>query len=90
MGEEGAGIWVLDVSTHTTQPQCLMPISEPVEADIEGLALFKVDNVQYLIASSQGNNAYAVYRTSQTETPELEYIGLIQINSLITIFATNL
>lgn len=81
LGEEGAGIWALDVSTHTAQPEFLVPISAPVEADIEGLALFKVDNVQYLIASSQGNNAYAVYRTSQTETPKLEYIGLIQIEA---------
>ena len=81
LGEEGAGIWALDVGTLAAQPQFLVPISAPVEADIEGLALFNVDNVQYLIASSQGNNAYAVYRTSQTETPELEYIGLIQIEA---------
>ena len=81
LGEEGAGIWALDVSTHTTQPEFLMPISAPVEADIEGLALFNVDEVQYLIASSQGNNAYAIYRTSQTETPALEYFGLIQIEA---------
>ncbi len=81
LGEEGAGIWALDVGTLAAQPQFLVPISAPVEADIEGLALFNVDNVQYLIASSQGNNAYAIYRTSQTETPELDYVGLIQIEA---------
>lgn len=81
LGEEGAGIWALDVGTHTAHPQFLIPISVPVEADIEGLALYKVDNVQYLIASSQGNNAYAIYRTSQTESLELDYVGLIQIEA---------
>ena len=75
LGEESAGIWALDVSevkaksssmlnkTINQTPTLIIPIEAPVTADIEGLSLFDVDGVRYLIASSQGNNQYAVYES---------------------------
>lgn len=96
LGEEGAGIWALDVSEIKTMPSStlakaankhasikldnktpmfIIPIESPVTADIEGLSLFDVDGVRYLIASSQGNNQYAVY---ESEAP-YKLVGMISI-----------
>ena len=96
LGEEGAGIWALDVSEIKTMPSStlakavnkhasikldnktpmfIIPIKSPVTADIEGLSLFDVDGVRYLIASSQGNNQYAVY---ESEAP-YKLVGMISI-----------
>ena len=81
LGEEGAGIWALDITSNSNQPQFIAEIEAPVEADIEGLALFDVDSQTYLIASSQGNNSYAIYHV-HTENPEvLELMGLVQITA---------
>ncbi|AMJ98194.1 phytase [Alteromonas macleodii] len=81
LGEEGAGIWALDITTNSNQPQFIAEIEAPVEADVEGLALFNVDAQTYLIASSQGNNSYAIYHV-HTENPEvLELMGLVQITA---------
>ena len=81
LGEEGAGIWALDITSNSNQPQFIAEIEAPVEADVEGLALFNVDAQTYLIASSQGNNSYAIYHV-HTENPEvLELMGLVQITA---------
>ena len=65
VGEEAAGVWRM-----TTDPDALgKPVAVDtvggatgVAADIEGLALYKTGFATgYLIASSQGNNSYAVY-----------------------------
>ncbi|APE27700.1 phytase [Aurantiacibacter gangjinensis] len=64
VGEEAGGIWVLDFETDTRE--LLAPIdNQYLVADVEGLALApEGENGGYLIASSQGDNAYAVYRLS--------------------------
>ncbi|MBQ4829738.1 phytase [Alteromonas sp. MMG017] len=98
LGEEGAGIWALDVSEIKTMPSStrakaanknalnrlinktpmfIVPIESPVTADVEGLSLFDVDGVRYLIASSQGNNQYAVY---ESESP-YNLVGMISIGA---------
>lgn len=63
LGEEGAGIWALDVSSPKNTPSRVIDLERPVVGDIEGLALFDVDGERYLIASSQGNNQYAVFQS---------------------------
>ena len=89
LGEEGAGIWALDVSeaetmpsstlskTFNKTPMLIVPIKSPVTADIEGLSLFDVDGVRYLVASSQGNNQYAVY---ESKAP-YSLVGMISIGA---------
>lgn len=86
IGEEGVGIWMLDVSTTRSTPRLVAPINAPVEADIEGLALYDVDGKRYLIASSQGNNRYAIYDTTalsgtNASASTLPFLGLIQIEA---------
>lgn len=81
LGEEGAGIWALDITSNSNQPQLIAEIEAPVEADVEGLALFNVDAQTYLIASSQGNNSYAIYHVHHENPEVLELMGLVQITA---------
>lgn len=38
-----------------------------ISSDIEGLALYKTENITYLIASSQGNFSYAIFEIGETD-----------------------
>lgn len=81
LGEEAAGIWALDISSTDNAPTFISAITPPVEADVEGLALFTVDNKKYLIASSQGNNSYAIYHIQEESPKTLTLTGLVEIAS---------
>ena len=48
---------------------------------MEGLALFTVDAQTYLIASSQGNNSYAIYNINSKNADKLTLMGLIRITA---------
>jgi 3-phytase len=80
-GEEGAGIWSMDISSTKHEPTFVSAIAPPVEADMEGLALFTVDAQTYLIASSQGNNSYAIYNINSKNADQLTLMGLIRITA---------
>ena len=74
VGEEEAGIWAIDTTTGAkklvarTNTGMLVP-------DVEGLALApEGEDGGYLVASSQGDNAYAVYRL-----PGMEPVGRFRI-----------
>jgi 3-phytase len=62
IGEEDAGIWAID--TATGAKRMVAPIDNKVlVADVEGLAIAPEGaDGGYLVASSQGDNAYAVFR----------------------------
>ncbi|WP_334047927.1 phytase [Alteromonas gracilis] len=79
LGEEATGIWALDISSTDNTPTFISAITPPVEADVEGLALFIVDDKKYLIASSQGNNSYAIYHIHEENPETLTLMGLIKI-----------
>ncbi|MBT3137151.1 phytase [Alteromonas sp. ALT199] len=81
LGEEGAGIWALNVSKNNEVPRFIAEIAAPVEADVEGLALFEVDGKTYLIASSQGNDSYAIYQIQNENPDALNLTGLIKITA---------
>ena len=70
---------MLDISSTDNTPTFISAITPPVEADIEGLALFTVDNKKYLIASSQGNNSYAIYHIHEESPKTLTLMGLVEI-----------
>ena len=74
VGEEAAGIWAIDTVSGTkklvapTNTGMLVP-------DLEGLALApEGEDGGYLVASSQGDNAYAVYHL-----PGIEPVGRFRI-----------
>lgn len=61
IGEEGEAVWALeageDASTEMTR---VVGVGGPIEADIEGLALYQHPDHPYLVISSQGNDSYVV------------------------------
>jgi 3-phytase len=74
VGEEGAGLWRF--GAEDTQGTLVVPIdNRMLVADLEGLALLpEGTDGGYLIASSQGDNAYAVFRL-----PDLAPAGRFRI-----------
>lgn len=61
IGEEGEAVWALaageDAPTEMTR---VISVGGPIEADIEGLALYQHPEHPYLVISSQGNDSYVV------------------------------
>ncbi|MCY4057832.1 MAG: phytase, partial [Gammaproteobacteria bacterium] len=63
IGEEGYGVWRLDADPGTPAELASFAAIEDgvLTADVEGLALYGTEGPHYLVASSQGDNSYAVY-----------------------------
>jgi len=71
VGEEDAGIWELKPNGNTASARLVAPVdNQRLVADVEGLATIDHKGARYLLASSQGDNAYAVFRL-----PSVEYVG---------------
>lgn len=71
VGEEDAGIWRLAPNGGGVDAKLVAPVdNQRLVADVEGLATIDHKGRRYLLASSQGDNAYAVFRL-----PEMDYIG---------------
>ena len=64
VGEEDRGIWAFALGEKSDQPRLVAPVDgSHLVADVEGLALLpKGNRGGWLVASSQGDNAYALYR----------------------------
>ncbi len=63
-GEEEVGIWRMpaDISRADERELIATTSSVELEADVEGMDVYRhIDGSVYLIASSQGDNSYAVY-----------------------------
>ncbi|MEM7780037.1 MAG: phytase [Pseudomonadota bacterium] len=74
IGEEAAGIWAIDMESGTKQLVAATG-SGMLVPDVEGLALAaEGEEGGYLVASSQGDNAFAVYRL-----PDMVPLGRFQI-----------
>lgn len=77
VGEENTGIWAFDLSTGSAPELVARTDNAQLVADVEGLALApEGTDGGYLVASSQGDNAYAVYRL-----PEMEPLGRFRIGA---------
>ena len=62
IGEEDAGIWAIDTATGAKRMVAAID-NKMLVADVEGLAIAPHGkDGGYLVASSQGDNAYAVFR----------------------------
>ncbi|MDC7683841.1 phytase [Asticcacaulis sp. BYS171W] len=64
IAEENVGIWIysLDPATGSARTALVSLPSEIVKADAEGLTLLRDGDKTFLIASSQGDSAFAVWR----------------------------
>lgn len=80
LGEEDKGIWKFNAHPDSTSTGTLVDdmASSYLKADIEGLTIYYgADGKGYLIASSQGNNSFAVYRREGNN----EYLGTFVISN---------
>jgi 3-phytase len=81
IGEEDNGIWKYNAEPSGQDKGELIPMSGEkdnlnIKSDIEGLAIYKLSNDEgYLIASSQGNDSYAVFERK----PPHKYLGSFKI-----------
>jgi len=81
VGEEDTGIWKFEADPLSVGDGLLLPMSREkenanIKFDIEGLAIYSLpDGDGYLIASSQGNNSYAVF---ERQAPN-KYLGSFKI-----------
>ncbi|WP_301750445.1 phytase [uncultured Erythrobacter sp.] len=74
IGEEDAGIWAIDMATGAKRMVAAID-NKVLVADVEGLAIApEGKNGGYLVASSQGDNAYAVFRL-----PDVTPVGRFRI-----------
>lgn len=74
IGEEDAGIWAIDMNTGAKRLVAAVD-NKVLVADVEGLAIApEGEDGGYLVASSQGDNAYAVFRL-----PEVTPLGRFRI-----------
>lgn len=68
VGEEDAGVWMLDVAPDS-DTQTFLDLSNEenpmIKFDIEGLTVLDQDSISWLIVSSQGNFTYAVFDLDQ-------------------------
>lgn len=75
-GEESTGVWLKDLKGK--QPDKLITgLNEQVEADIEGMSLYRLNGKQYLVVSSQGNNRYAVYDVDDNNA----FLGVFEVGA---------
>lgn len=73
VGEEDAGIWRLTRNSASL----VAPIdNQRLVADVEGLATIDHKGQRYLLASSQGDNAYAVFKL-----PGMDYVGRFAVTA---------
>ncbi len=76
IGEEAAGIWAINIESGAKE--LVAPTGTGMTVpDVEGLALApEGEDAGYLVASSQGDNAYAVY-----QLPGFEPVGRFRITA---------
>ncbi|MFC4254283.1 phytase [Altererythrobacter xixiisoli] len=75
VGEEDAGIWRFRPGESTGS--IVAPVdNQQLVADVEGLAIWSGANARFLVASSQGDNAYAVFRL-----PEVTPVGRFRVGA---------
>lgn len=80
LGEEEYGIWVMPADFSKAGERTLIDRTGQgnITADVEGMDIYRDRQGQvYLMASSQGDNSYAVYDLSETPT----YVGSIRVEA---------
>ena len=77
VGEEDAGIWRLTANGADVDAKMVAPVdNQRLVADVEGLATIDHKGQRYLLASSQGDNAYAVFKL-----PGMDYVGRFAVTA---------
>jgi 3-phytase len=69
IGEENVGVWRYDLDPASTAPRVKIAAapSEMLKVDVEGMTLLREGPKTWLIVSSQGDSAFAVWRVDGAE-----------------------
>jgi 3-phytase len=69
IGEEGVGVWRYDLDPASMAPrvQIVAAPSDMLKPDVEGMTLLREGEKTWLIVSSQGDSAFAVWRVDGAE-----------------------
>lgn len=79
VGEEDVAVWRFALDAAEPQPVAIARADgRRIVADIEGLAIMRDAGHKYLVVSSQGDNAYAIYRI---ENGEHVYVGRMAVEA---------
>lgn len=81
VGEEDVGIWRFgaDAGAATTGTLVAATDGKQLVADVEGLAIVRSGTRSLLVASSQGDNAYAVFDVPADPATQLPLVGRFRI-----------
>lgn len=61
VGEEKRGVWALPTDARSmAQPRLVLPVGGLLQADVEGMGLYRGAAQSWLVVSSQGNNSFVV------------------------------
>jgi 3-phytase len=74
-GEEARGIWQVAAQPTKSLPRLIAAIDDNFVSDVEGLGIYQLNEQRFLVASSQGNNSYAVFALDDNQ----RYLGSFQI-----------
>ena len=74
-GEEARGIWQVAAAPTKSLPRLIAAIDDNFVADVEGMGIYQLNQQRYLVASSQGNNSYAVFALDEDN----RYLGSFQV-----------
>ena len=80
IGEESVGVWRYDLDPTSSNPRSLIAgaPSTMLQPDVEGIALLREGAKTWLIVSSQGDSAFAIWRV---DGPEPAYNGRFSVVS---------
>ena len=66
VGVEDHGVWLTNAdSKGSKELEKILAVGKELVDDVEGLGLYLKDKAAYLVASSQGNDSYAVFNASR-------------------------
>lgn len=91
VGEEAKGIWRygFDPAGGNARVQIAAAPSESLKPDVEGLTLIRDGSASYLIASSQGDSAFAVWRIDGAEPAYKGRFSVVPANGVDAVTGTD-
>jgi len=90
LGEEGRGIWRYDLGTTPVAGELIAEApSAMLMPDVEGLALLEDGEATWLIASSQGDSAFAVWKVGDTEALFFGRFSVVEANGIDAVTGTD-
>lgn len=90
LGEEGAGVWRFDLGAGPAKGELFAKApSEMLKPDVEGLALIEDAAGAWLIASSQGDSAFAVWKVDGAEPQYRGRFSVVAANGIDAVTGTD-